>query len=81
MKLADVIAAWLTKAAGKAVDLRALLVQVGTALPDLKPECDALIAALDAPADVAGVVTATIPELGNIVLFKFDGREHASGGF
>lgn len=81
MKLIDIITAFLTKAAGRAVDLRALLVAVKTNLPDLAPEADAMLAALDLPADLAGVGTAIIPELGNVALFKFDGREHPSGGF
>lgn len=81
MNLATLIAQLMTRAAGKVVDLKATLERVKAAAPDLAPEIDPLLALLDAPVNIAGVATAIVPELGNIVLFKFDGRTHPSDGF
>ena len=81
MTLFLLIQQFLGKAGAKIPDLRAKLVEWRTKYPDLAPEIDPMIAALDLPVDAAGVATAVVPELGSIAMFKFDGREHPSDAF
>lgn len=81
MTLFVLIQQFLARAGASIPDLRAKLDEWRTRYPDLAPEIAPLIAALDLPVDAAGVATAVIPELGNIAMFKFDGREHPSDAF
>lgn len=81
MTILSLLTALLNKAGAKVGDLKAELEHIKQVAPDTAPIVDPLLAALEMPVDAAGVATAVIPELGQIALFKFDGREHPSDGF
>lgn len=81
MTIFEFITKILNRASGEVTDLRAALIAAKTAKPDLAPLVDPILAALDAPVDVAGVATAVVPELGQIALLHFDGKAHPSDAF
>ena len=81
MRLIDIITRLLLKANANAPDLLEALKKAKQAAPDLAPLLDPLIATLESGADVAGVATVIVPELGAIAMFKFDGAEHPSDAF
>ena len=81
MTILSLLTALRNKAGAKIGDLKAELEHIKEIAPDSAPLVDPLLAALELPVDAAGVATAVVPELGNIALFKFDGKEHPSDGF
>ncbi len=81
MKIIDLISAMLAKAGNAVPNLDAELKAIVAKYPDTAPILTPLINVAELPVDVAGAATATLAEGGQILLFHFDGREHASSGF
>ncbi len=81
MRVLDAVLAILTKAGVAIPNLEAGLEDAIARYPDLAPLLGPLDQALKLPVDVAGVTDAVVSEAGQIVQFKFDGREHPSDAF
>ena len=79
MTLLQAIEKLLGQAAGQIGGLKAILAALAAKFPDLAPELNPIIVALDAPIDPANLAAlgAAIPgELLQIAQGKFDPRQH-----
>jgi hypothetical protein len=57
--------------------LKVVLTAIEAKFPDTKAELDPIIAALNAPLDVAALASVLPPEALNILKLQFDPRPHA----
>ncbi|HXJ64593.1 MAG TPA: hypothetical protein VNN79_12635 [Actinomycetota bacterium] len=76
MNILDAITKILGLAIPNVPNVKALLLLIETKLPDLKPELDPIIKALDAPLDIAQLANQLPPEVWEILKGHINSREH-----